>query len=91
MGGGNALSPGGMFGEFGLPGQNDIQSVEPIEDLNAVFIDTMYSLTSLVRSHVYLSAQESPQFPAIEVKNVNVVQLTGILREVSACPRSVFS
>lgn len=80
----SALNPGGMFDEFGLAVQNDIQSVEPMEDPNAVFLDTMYSLTSLIRLHVYLSAQESTQFPAVEVESLNVVQLTGILREVSA-------
>lgn len=54
----------------------------PMEHVDAVFIDTLHSLASLSRAHVYL-APGGIQFPSLEVENLDRISLTRILREVS--------
>jgi hypothetical protein len=55
----------------------------PLENLGAIFIETLNSFASLSRSYIYLS-EGGIQFPAVEIETLSVTQLTRILREVRA-------
>lgn len=55
----------------------------PLENLAAIFIETLNSFASLSRSHIYLS-EGGMQFPTVEIATLSITQLTRILREVRA-------
>jgi hypothetical protein len=56
---------------------------QPLENLDAIFIETLDSFASLSRANMYLPVGYT-QFPKVEIASLNVTQFTSILREVRA-------